>query len=78
MTPKEKAEILIQMFRNVTDGIAGYNYDAVNKECALVLVEEVIKSNPYKWVSFMNQYTETVLTSNIQYWQEVKQEIENL
>jgi hypothetical protein len=26
----------------------------------------------------MNQYTETVLTSNIPYWQEVKQEIEKI
>jgi hypothetical protein len=26
----------------------------------------------------MDQYTETVLTSNIQYWQEVKQELEKI
>jgi hypothetical protein len=26
----------------------------------------------------MDQYTETILTSNIPYWQEVKQEIEKI
>ena len=46
--------------------------------CALIAVDEVIKANHYKWVPFMDQYTETVLTSNIQYWQEVKQELEKI
>jgi hypothetical protein len=44
----------------------------------LIAVDEIIEANPYKWVPFMNQYTETVLTSDISYWQEVKQEIEKI
>jgi hypothetical protein len=87
ISPKEKADELVKKMYNTEHcGIehfpnkrycdcTGMNlYQA--KQCALIAVDEIIEANPYKWVPFMDQYTETVLTSNIPYWQEVKQEIE--
>ena len=64
MTPKEKANELVDRFRlNVLD----YENNGLNsfkaKQCALIAVNEMIEHCNYanKW-----------------YWQEVKQEIENL
>jgi hypothetical protein len=85
MNPKEKAEQLVNSFyyalpnngssTGLNSTTARYKEATV---CALIAVDEIIEANPYKWVPFMNQYTETVLTSNIPYWQEVKLEIENI
>ncbi len=83
MKAKEKAEQLVNSFyyalpnngssTGLNSTTARYKEATV---CALIAVDEIIEANPYKWVPFMNQYTETVLTSNIPYWQEVKLEIE--
>jgi hypothetical protein len=78
MTPKEKAEELVKKMYAVRSGSVSMITLHFAKQCALIAVDEIIKANPYKWVSFMDQYTETVLTSNIQYWQEVKQELEKI
>ena len=81
MNPKEKALNLIELFWTEAKDYT-LKKPSMSKEqaiqCALIAVDEIIKANPYKWVPFMNQYTETVLTSNIPYWQEVKLEIENI
>ena len=71
MTPKEKAEELIEKYLKLDIEIGGqYDgfltmkmYDA--KQCALIAVDEIIKE------SMDNEYSE-------RYWQEVKQEIEKL
>jgi len=68
MTPKEKAKELVDKFRQQTDGIAAYNYDNVNKQCALIAVYEIIDS-------IDNEHVSDIFT---EYWQEVKQEIEKL
>ena len=65
MTPKEKAEDLVyKMWREVP---SHYDDENIAKQCALIAVDEIIE----------NQYD---LTSQAfdDYWQEVKQEIENL
>jgi hypothetical protein len=81
MTPKEKAEELVDNFRlNVLD----YEGCGINehkaKQCALIAVDEILR-NIYKNSSFeiyhinndkMNEF------EAIHYWQEVKQEIEKL
>ena len=81
MNPKEKALNLIELFWTEAKDYT-LKKPSMSKEqaiqCALIAVDEIIKANPYKWVPFMNQYTETVLTSDISYWQEVKLEIENI
>ena len=66
MTPKEKAVELVDKFRlskAITESYA--------KQCALIAVDEIIKSNPY-------EVSKTDMDSTIEYWQEVKQEIEKL
>ena len=58
MTPNEKAEDLVDKY---------YEFHYINyecaKHCALIAVDEILKTNPYKARN---------------YWQEVKTEIEKL
>lgn len=71
MTPKEKAEQLVnKYFRDINLDW----YDAI--ECALIAVEEIIKSEPSQKGMIMGGVQLRYLT--IDYWQEVKQEIEKL
>jgi hypothetical protein len=77
MTPKEKAEQLIDKFYQTTPNEAWINepigiakeYKAYNqaKDCALIMIEEILCNS-------------TFLLSNgeLYYWREVKQEIEKL
>jgi hypothetical protein len=73
MTPKEKADKLCMMFLMHTN-TKDREYD-INKElakqCALISVDEILKSNPT-----IIDCDKTEL--NYKYWQEVKQEIEKL
>jgi hypothetical protein len=61
MTPKEKAKQLVEkmiIYHSPDDK----DYEAA-KDCALIAVDEILKTNPYKARN---------------YWQEVKTEIEKL
>jgi len=58
MTPKEKAEDLVDKYYEFNN----INYECA-KECALIAVDEILKTNPYKARN---------------YWHEVKTEIEKL
>jgi hypothetical protein len=65
MTPKEKAEELIERFK-----IINYDLDDIanHKECALIAVDEIINSVDDEHVSdIFNEY-----------WEEVRHEINNL
>jgi len=62
MTPKEKALEIIGKFYYT--GIDEYSC----KQCALIAVDELLKNNKILFEDVLND----------QYWQEVKQEIENL
>lgn len=68
MTPKEKAKQLYDKFKEETDGIAGYNYDSVNIECALIAVNEILEDR---------EEIDGMRVINDPYWLEVKKEIEN-
>jgi hypothetical protein len=83
MTSKEKAKELVDKFyqrfplkMNVitTRGDLSWEYDSWNeaKECALIAVDEVILANPH------SNPLNTDVYSTMDYWQEIKQEIENL
>ena len=61
MTPKEKAQDLFDKFNKPDTTHYPYVHNA--QQCALIAVDEILKTNPYKARN---------------YWQEVKQEIENL
>ena len=63
MTPKEKAKELVDKMINV--GLLN-NYES--KLCALIEIDEILKNNKILFEDVLNDY----------YWQEVKQEIENL
>jgi hypothetical protein len=65
MTPKEKAENLIDRYLMVRNEFNETLYFSEAKHCALVTVDEILS------VIWNNQ-------QDVDYWQQVKQEIENL
>jgi hypothetical protein len=67
MTPKEKAEELLNNFYQATDG--HWNQVPVSKQCALIAVDETLKALHF------NVWTNV---EEINYWKEVKQHIEQL
>lgn len=77
MTPKDKAVELVDRFK-IGDVVVEkrgtnqiVNINAYAKLFALIAVDEIIKANPY-------EINKTDMDSTIDYWQEVKQEIEKL
>ena len=66
MTPKEKAIELVNKYLRIYDGrvIQG-------KQCALILVDEMLNDDVY-------DMSEEIFEMRIIYWEEVKQEIQNL
>ncbi len=73
MTPKEKATELLTKYRRHLPVNTVTDLEA--KVCALIAVEEIIKSNPIFPISFNPHPTKRGAE---QYWEEVKQEIEKL
>lgn len=74
MTPKEKAEQLLNRFYFDTT----LNELETSKECALIAVDEILQINWYHsepecFDDLANEYKEKSF-----YWNEVKQEIEKL
>jgi hypothetical protein len=76
MNAKDKAKDLIRKFRfksildMTNDEIMGSTIQA--KQCALIAVDEIIKEND------MFDRTDGYVQQRIDYWNEVKQEIDNL
>ena len=70
MTPAEKAKEIYEKYCNMNS----HCDNAI--ECALIAVDEIIKSNPTSQLSdpFLGNRT----YENVNYWEQVKQEIENL
>lgn len=85
MTPKEKASNLVDNFLDL-DNYNNLNLDLFCDECgmsneaakicALISVDEIIKSNPCYEDS--DRGGNFIWNDNTYYWQEVKQEIEKL
>ena len=75
MTPKEKAFELAHKFRLLEIRTSENSHMMISmanaKQCALIAVDEILKANPY-------EVNKTDMDSTIEYWQEVKQEIEKL
>jgi len=67
MTPKEKAQELFDRF-NQPDR-TNYPYVHNAQQCALIAVDEILS---VIW------HMRVIITYNIEYWKEVKQEIEKL
>ena len=69
MTPKEKAEELLNKFNNPDRTNYPYVHNA--QQCALIAVDEILKA--------VNNPDETYLMKHsVNFWKEVKQEIEKL
>jgi hypothetical protein len=70
MTPKEKALELVDKYQNVDINELEHCWVSINgaKRCALIAVDEILHNDGF--TQFDQYLTE--------YWQEVKQEIENL
>lgn len=71
MKPEEKAEYLIEKFIQYTPADENIEYEYA-KQCALIAVNEIINSNPH------SNPLNTEVYSTMDWWQEVKQEIEKL
>jgi DNA modification methylase len=78
MTAKEKAEELYGKLHFVLPSYAdeGQQEHKAAKECALIAVDEIINSNPTSELSdpFLGNRT----YENVNYWKQVKKEIEKL
>jgi predicted RNase H-like nuclease (RuvC/YqgF family) len=82
MTPKEKAKYIVYAMLENVKAVDQYNlqlgsmnlYSA--KQCALIAVDEIME-----FMKMDDEYTETASNANskwVNYWLEVKQEIEKL
>jgi hypothetical protein len=73
MTPKDKAKELFNKMYFVDDPIGNFPMCIETAiQCALVAVDEIISSNPH------SNPLNTNVESTMNYWQEVKQEIQAL
>lgn len=73
MTPKEKAEELMLKFREapIKGTLAWYVSFELSKRFALIAVDEIIET-------FIPKNNRNYLCEEIEYWEEIKQEIEKL
>ena len=80
MTPKQKAEELWWSYYSTIEHTLSEEYSphesAIAKQCALIAVDEILKVNP---TTKRNRvFIGVVIRDDISYWQQVKQEIEQL
>jgi hypothetical protein len=80
MTPQQKAQeiynklvVHIQRYDEYVDDRSKFN----TIKCALIAVDEIINSNPYK-LSLEGKFLTEHITYDINFWEEVKNEIEKL
>jgi uncharacterized lipoprotein YajG len=72
MTPKEKAKKLVDKYKPLSAGFSGGKMnEEFSKQGALIAVNEII-------ANIVPSVSMDVIEARIKYWQEVKQEIENL
>jgi len=76
MTPQEKAEELFQRFLPYVDGFHKEHIKYYVKQCALIAVDEIINTLNFDIRDI--DVRGSILLDLIDYWREVKQEIEKL
>lgn len=72
MSPKEKAKELYDKYFELVEAQTSEQQEDNARQSALIAVDEIIKSNPHS-----NPFN-TDVHSTMDYWQEVKHEINNL
>lgn len=78
MKVKEEAQQIFDKFNKIKHSSSNKIQKFRSKQCALICVDEIINSNPF---SPTEGYFETFydrINDCIEYWEEVKQEIEKL
>lgn len=75
MTAKEKAKSIVVSFKNMLPRSDYHVLEVTAKECALIAVEELIE---VAWWTATGELEEPYRTSQKEFWQEVKKEIEQL
>jgi hypothetical protein len=75
MTPKEKAEYLVDRFVQYTPADSEFEYPYA-KECALILIKEMLDSAARIWGGRDTETGKTARDSYREYWYEVKSEVE--
>jgi hypothetical protein len=71
MTPKDKAIDLIDKMRATCLITDDYVYKSTAKQCAIIAVDEIIDTSPMYYTGFEYE-------SNLEYWEQVRKEIEKL
>lgn len=72
MTPKEKAEELVNKYTNA------YGNNLFSQKCALICVDEIINSSPSCPILSDNGSFSGDIEESTEWWQQVKTEIEKL
>lgn len=81
MEPKEKARELVERFEKIIISANADNWTNESKQCALIAVEEILKSCAYFDYKIKERFEDTAGIDDrcfSTYWQEVKSEIEKL
>ncbi len=71
MTPQDKAKELVDKFRIISYGKYSIPTKNKAKQCALIAVDEILDDDVY-------DMSQELFENRINYWEEVKQEIEKL
>ena len=74
MTAKEKAQQLIYTFEAFTDEENEFEFA---KQCALIAVDEILEES-FSIFRICGKYRDKDSIMNVEYWDEVKQEIKKL
>ncbi len=83
MTPKEKAEALVDAFMNIKSmKLSDYSmiYHPTAKQCALIAVDEILKDlkESFEVAEDLHPHAKGLIAGSLTSWQQVKQEIESL
>ena len=82
MTPKEKAiEVYFKMLKWQDESNLYIERNVINtaaKRCALIAIDEILENVDYFFKELEKDNLPNKFNDEIEYWNEVKQEIENL
>ena len=76
LTPKQKADELVLRYLRIDNNTKEWFNTYIAKQCALIAVDEILQIFNNEWTK-LDFWTEEI-NGTINFWQEVKQEIEKL
>lgn len=77
MTPKDKAEELVNKYLDIEDLYEYISY-SMAKKCALIAVNEILEWPQVHDIERVCEFSDEFYVKPSRYWTEVKQEIEKL